>query len=330
MKGESWSGSATGHCRSSIVEGYMQDANETKQSLALLAALGYLEHLSRGLSARQCSPEARQAAESLIQSINRAIESGPNLKPEEVTFTKALLEPIGAEERQRLFVNHWTLGLGSQDAPVVVMGTEHAFGIEDTETFALDNCASAILWLSNAGPDMVAHLTQNAAYKITTYRAYHRNPWDYSPKLPWNHTWSFVAHAVGKPLHDLGLHAYQIDRSASPSKQAADGRVGSSQRVAFLTDVHTQLRNTARVLLLHGKTTDAAGPEWLGVNAEVSQRFLGVPIDFQGREVRDDKGRAIKSWAHDGRTVLHTWALNGGAVDLAYCQRVARLVEFAL
>lgn len=118
----------------------------------------YLGHLS-GLAATD--GKVRTAARALTNSVEAAARLGTSLTAGDIEFDKFYLGALSSQDRG-LFVNEYSLGLGRDDADVIVMGTEHAYDIRipaEVVNFSLENCASQILWLSGGPPDVVEKIS---------------------------------------------------------------------------------------------------------------------------------------------------------------------------
>jgi hypothetical protein len=223
--------------------------------------------------------------------------------------------------------------MGSDGAPVIVMGTEHAFDVDKNSAgLALESCGSAILWLCDGGAELAAWIAQDSTWVRTDRRSYHRYPHDHYT-VPAGHTWPTVARVLSVPLADLGDHAYQIERSAHPSAAAVAGNPPTGERRAFLVRLVSAFRRSARVLILHGKTT-TGDAQWSDCNESLSQAFLHRESVGRPDEWMVGKG-LIRRWATADRAVLHTRALNGAALAWTgardeYVEKVATLVASAL
>lgn len=232
------------------------------------------------------------------------------------------------ESEVRLFVNQWTLGLGSPEAPVIVMGTEHAYETTDPDYLAsllLESCASAIMWLCNLGSDFVAHICRDPSYGDPGFRPYHLSPIDYyqapGRRLRGNYTWKCVAAAVGVELGQLGTTTYQIERSAAPARQQIGGSAPQPERAAFLMNAIEVLRDTADVLILHGAVDR---PPYAAIDELIVMRFLDVQQIPVPRE-ENIAGQRLKWWRVGNKTAIGSRALSG-PISNQYLARIRDLV----
>ena len=196
-------------------------------------------------------------------------------------------------------INEFSLGVGWDGAPIVVMGTEAA-DPATPEDMAFQAVYPALLEHESA-PDLVqAAFGLSSEWKIDDWslprRPYHLNPNDYIgvQRKGGRHTWRVVAAAVSSRSAELvegsvaepglGERVYQIERSAAISKTAAGGRPPSPARTLFLCrEVLPALRQTARVLLMHGF---GAGDQraWEERSAAMAAAFLGTNVTVDWRK----------------------------------------------
>src|SRR2546423_6412042 len=113
---------------------------------------------------------------------------------------------------------------------------------------------------------------------------------------------------VAGPVAQLGDHTHQIERSAHPSAAAAAGSPPSGERCAFLVRLVSVFRRSARVLIVHGKTS-ANDAQWNDCNQSLSLAFLDEESVGDPDEWMVGKG-VIRGWATADRAVFHTRALN--------------------
>jgi hypothetical protein len=293
----------------------------------------YIAYLDRLTMSQGLHAAGQETATRLRESIRNGLALREALTPECVPFTASLLDQCESDDRAAL-INQWSLGMGSDAAPTIVMGTEHAFNVDNNSAgLALESCGSALLWLHDGGAELAAWVAQDSKWVRTDRRSYHRHPHDHYT-VPAGHTWPTVARVLSVPLTDLGDHAYQIERSAHPSPAAAAGRRPTGDRRAFLVRLVSAFRSSARVLLLHGKT-NSSDAQWIDCNRSLSQAFLHQESLGQPDEWMVGKGLIIRRWAIADRAVFHTRALNGGALAWTgagdeYVAKVATLVASAL
>lgn len=94
-------------------------------------------------------------------------------------FSGSMLDGLSTRQRAKL-VNQYSLGLGSPTAPVIFIGSEHAYSLEDTLPFSLEAVGLTILWLCGGktdittrisgmewGSDVPFHIHPNALYRST-------------------------------------------------------------------------------------------------------------------------------------------------------------------
>jgi hypothetical protein len=107
----------------------------------------------------------------------------------------------------------------------------------------------------------------------------------------------------------LGDYAFQIDRSAVPAMTSDKGATPSDVRVSFLVEVLQLLRQSARVLLLHGFGGRDRWQEWWRQDQRLIAAFLemdpsGVALDWRYVAGRNSLGTV----ARDGRQVIYSRA----------------------
>jgi hypothetical protein len=295
------------------------------------SAESYAARLDDLIGSGNLQVAGQEAANALRNSIRNGLAAGAELGIDDVPFTAALLERCDRNERAAL-VNQWSLGIGHDGAPVIVMGTEHAYDVEQTAGLALESCGSALLWLADDGPDLARWIAHDQRWVGNAGRAYHRHPSDQYPVAA-GHTWPTVSHVLRVALSELGEHAYQVERSAHPAGTSSAGAAPTVERRAFLVRLLQDFRASGRVLILHGKTS-TTDQEWEACNLALTLTFLNQESLAEPDECRVGKA-SIRRWAHDGRTVFHTWALNAGALAWsgapgAYVDRLGELVATAL
>src|SRR5690348_10879332 len=114
-------------------------------ALAQLSAESYLRKLE-GTEAKSLA--GRTAIFQLRDALELALRLGPNLDGADLPFSRHSLCQVPDEDRA-LLLNPWALGLGRDDAKVIVVGMEHAYngggGAGHLVNFTLETCAGAIL-----------------------------------------------------------------------------------------------------------------------------------------------------------------------------------------
>lgn len=147
------------------------------------AAAGYCEYLRREL--RQSPSTALHAViSSLLKMFERARAHGTQLQISESEFSLREVEQLAIHERVQL-LNQYELGLGRDDAPILVVGTEHAYElgrVHDLPNFTLESCANQVLWLCGGSPDIVRALTAGRV-RPASGRPHHIYPNDFTWKV---------------------------------------------------------------------------------------------------------------------------------------------------
>jgi hypothetical protein len=296
----------------------------------------------------------------LRSSIERALDRGSKLTPQDVTFSYndvANVDVLPAADARRL-INPWGLGVGSSMAPIVVCGTEHAYGLEDAverKNLALDGCGLSILWLSRS-TSISNVICPHSLW--ATAEPYEEQPNDFyrvdlDPDLKTSHTWVKLSRILGlvwsqeparflQPRAEgflrLGDVAYQIELSSVPAKQVADGEASTDSRIDFLCRILDAL--PARVLLLSGDDTANNAQREM-----IARSFLGLAQDaavftssedvtqlvVRRRRRQGRKSRPAKQmywWSQNGpRIAVKFSPALGGAQAKVLRERVADLVR---
>jgi hypothetical protein len=263
-------------------------------------------------------------------TLTAATSRGAALTAADVAFDVDDLRALDAAQREML-LNEWSLGVGRDDAPVLVIGAEHAYDVGD-DAFLVNLCTEAlgstILWLSGGKPEVVSRLTGGA---VRIPRPLHIHPYDhYRPNG--SHTWSHVAAALGVVEQGragaepgLGTFCHQIELSAWPSPRAGGGRPPTAERVAFLERLVTAVRSTASVLIIHGGR-GAEGTE--AARVRIASAFLGADCAaaLARQHPATEPYRPIAVADHTGRRVIRTRQLSGQGASSAFEARLAKLV----
>jgi hypothetical protein len=295
------------------------------------AARGYLSQL------RLVSAEARRegrlglAVANLIETLEVALSRRHDLAAAEVSFSRANL--AGMNEWQLLAVlDQHGLGLGSDGARIIFMGTEEAYDLAEGGDLALA-CALSVLWLCDSRRDVLDKIdpTVLKSARSPKPREYHIHPNDfYRVDLSGGRgTWECIARVLrpddpssllippsgeesGPSLGDL---CYQIDVSASPSKSATGGQVPHATRSAFLAHLVAAF-TSATALVFHGGPSDEA-------RREIASAFLGRAVDWTSSTTK----REWMAWdVENDRAVIHTYALNG-RVRYSYLDQVRAKIQ---
>ena len=137
--------------------------------------LAYLVEVRR----QTLSGALRSAINHLVTSLAAAMTKRRGLVPSDVPFTTRSLKGLSGAERE-LLVNQWSLGVGNPSAPVIVMGTEHAYDVNGDwpAGLAVESCANAILWLADDRGPLAAHIEDDRTWTSARDRGYHRHPYD--------------------------------------------------------------------------------------------------------------------------------------------------------
>ena len=315
----------------------------TKQDLAAEATRRYLRAVQSLAEDGRRNRHTRRAAAALAKTLEAALKDGPGLGAERCPFDITSLRQVPEEDRA-LFVNQYSLGVGSDNAPVLVLGTESAEDPADADTLAFHALYSAIV-LTESRPDLLRHLVKDSAgwAKVDWkpgLRRYDINPDDYVGvrNVRGSSTWELVAKVVspdpavwqqllgGHPGPGLGALAYQIERSAVPAFKQLQGRPPTGERVQFMTDVvMPRLRNGAKVLLLHGfgGSLEMAWRPW---DRAVIAAFLGIPEFEVAVDWQRPAGTYLGFLERGDRRVIFARALSG-AVSSDYISAVRQLVR---
>lgn len=225
-----------------------------------LSAKNYLADLQRLLSTK-CSTPLRNAATEVARIVEVALKRRLVLKRNEVSDLRPLLQRIPRDERGKL-INQSSLGLGSPIAPILIVGQEHAYDLDDIENLALEACGLTVLWLCGGSADIATKLSG-----LRATRSFNLHPADYYPERSSGHTWRNVARIIGASGCDFGERAHLIELSAHPATKQDKGKPPSQERLAFL---HEFLRRTkVKEVLFHGT-------RWRSKQRALGAAYLGV------------------------------------------------------
>jgi hypothetical protein len=279
-------------------------------------------------------PDSQDAMDRLIRTIDAALDHPDRLGPDEVGFGVTSLDKVPPSE-YAAFINQYTLGVGWDGAPVVVMGTEPAERPDVAEDMAW-HAVYSVLVAADSRPDVMDRIVDGSTWQAsktggwssTDKRPYHlqANDFIHVESRGGNPTWKVVAQVVAPGSADnwrelletrlgasgLGDHAYQIDRSALPAMTSNKGAPPSETRIAFLVEVLRLLRQNANVLLLHGFGGSRQWPSWWSQDTHLIAAFLGIdsPSDIK-LDWRYVAGRnSLGTLSHGGRKVIHSRALS--------------------
>lgn len=239
------------------------------------------------------------------------------------------------------FVNHYQLGYGRDDAPVLSIGTEHAYQLlvrnpdgthKDVGLREITiESACSLYWLTGSRPDVVLKV---GACPEWHWRRPFDETWPYHVYTAVYHrvggggTWSTIGRGVLQAGDAwrlaLGDRCYQIELSAYPAVRATGGRAPTAERLRFLKEVLGSLRKTARVAIFHGTpkfaTTDP--------RPELAEVFLDVASLPTATVRSDDHGVGLRVYDSATRRVIFATALNrlNRNVSESYLALVARLL----
>jgi hypothetical protein len=294
--------------------------------------------------------EGQDAMDRLIRTIDAAMDHPDRLGPDEVGFGVTSLDQVPPSEFPA-FINEYTLGVGWDGAPVVVMGTEPAERPDVAEDMAW-HAVYSVLVAANSRPEVLDRIVDGSSWQAskkgswssTDKRPYHlqANDFIHVESRGGSPTWKVVAQVLTPGSADnwrelletrkgalgLGDYAYQIDRSALPAMTSNKGAPPSETRVAFLVEVLRLLRQNANVLLLHGFGGSRQWPVWWNQDTQLIAAFLDIesPSDIK-LDWRYVAGRnSIGTLSHGGRKVIHSRALSN-RVTPAYVEVVRSEVQ---
>lgn len=296
--------------------------------------------------------EAQRAVVQLVKTIDAATKHPTELEPEEIRFGVSSLIEVG--EDLPAFVNQYSLGVGWDGAPIVVMGTEPAENPGVPEDMAW-HAIYSVLVAADSRPEILDRIVEGSSWKAAAEgswnsrdkRPYHLNANDFIhvERRGGSSTWKVIAKIVAPESADawrrlletrlgepgLGEYAYQLDRSALPAMTSGKGQPPSPRRVAFLLDALRLLRKSAPVLLLHGFGGPGRWRQWWEQDQHLIRVFLGMDagdaVELEWRYVagRNSLGNLVRG----GRLVLYTRALSG-RIPAAYIEAIRAQVQRAV
>lgn len=283
--------------------------------LVELAARRYLAQLASIESEVRPSGVLGTAVRHLTELQRAALEAEGPLPPQDVPNIREDLAKL-SEWQVLAVLDHQVLGYGRDDARLLVMGTEEAIDPSNPGDLVWA-CTSEVIW--KTGSDhAVLELLDKIHFAHTAnldLRPFHLQPNDlWQVQNRGRGTWRMLAQLLrpadavallrrppaGQTQIGLGDLCYQVEVSAFPSKQALTGRSPAAARVDFLGDL-VQTLSEAQVLLFHGGAWDDA-------RSAIARHFLGSAPVLQ----EYPEPRRWLAWASaGGRSVIHTYALNG-------------------
>jgi len=314
--------------------------------LALVAARLRQNVIRRAITHDSVSMNARQALSNLDLTLSAAIAKGDAMNASDVHFDLHSLESVRPSERD-VFLDEYSLGVGDEGAPILVMGTEAAEDILNPLDVAFHALYSTIV-LTGSKPLVLERIAKGSPWERKfDRRPFHIEPDDYidvsrvprpGKKGVGVPTWVQLAKVAsrsreravwqrllcdGPPDEGLGRRMYQLERSASISLAASGGRPPSDERLGFLVDYAIpRLRESAQVLLMHG-FGGRSPREWQRADQAIASAFLGTGVTF-------DWQPAYNTWifhhGHSGRRVVCSRALNGPVAG-PYLDLVTELVR---
>jgi hypothetical protein len=234
------------------------------------------------------SPGGREALRSLEVSISACVVERSEVPLERVTFTWEVMQRVPLLEANN-FTNHYQLGYGRDDAPIVSMGTEHAYQllVKSPDGTVRDvglreiaaECGCVLYWLTDSRPDITSKLLGCPDWHWRRPFAigwpYHIYAAEYH-RVGGGGTWATIGRGLLRAGDNwrraLGDRCYQIEVSAHPAKRAAVGQAVNADRMSFLKEVLISLRETAQVLLFHGVPKSTGHDPRI----ELAQVFLDV------------------------------------------------------
>jgi len=297
--------------------------------LLLLSAQGYEEHLAN-LEAHR-DPRVRRTANQFALTYRMARKHRAALDRDDVLINPNAVRNLIMRDHRSLFVNQWELGLGCDSAPILVLGAEHAYEpADDTNlvNFCLESIGSGVVWLTSGAAAITQALSDGA---VCAGRPFHVHPNDYY-HVGDEHTWANLATAIGFPnqhaprqVPGLGAFCYQIELSAYAARSADDSQPPTPSRLAFLRSIVARLRNTARVLLIHGSRSSRSHER---ARFELATCFLGISAEPQLSRPHplSESQRPVSVADYAGRRVIRTRALSNQGITLEFLNKIAYLV----
>jgi hypothetical protein len=302
-----------------------QDAYEPSKSpdpaypaLLAISADRYLNQLRSA----NLSRGGHHALRSLEDSVAACRMEKSDVQLERVTFTWDLMQQVPLNQADD-FTNHYQLGYGRDDAPVISMGTEHAYQllVKNPDGSLRDvglremaaECGCVLYWLTASRPDIASKLLGSPDWHwrrpFTIGWPYHIYTAEYH-RVGGGGTWATIGRGLLRAGDNwrraLGDRCYQIEVSAHPARKAAGGREVNALRINFLKEVLVTLRKTARVLLFHG-VPKSTGSDPRG---ELAQVFLGLDTLPSPRTIIDDHGEGARVYDAGEHRVIFARALN--------------------
>lgn len=306
-----------------------------------IVAISADSYLSQLRSAALSSSASLAALKSLEQSIAACTLWKSEVPIESVTFSWEVMSRVPLLDAD-IFTNHYQLGYGRDDAPVVSIGTEHAYQllVRDPDGSYRDvglreitiESACALYWLTDSRPDVTFKLNGCPEWRwrrqFSNSCPYHIYTAEYH-RVGGGGTWATIGRGVLQAGDSwrlaLGDRCYQIELSAYPAVRAAGGRPPSVERLHFLAEVLGALRETAHVAIFHGT------PKFMDSDPrlELAEIFLNVSTLPGATLTSDDHGMGVRIYDGTNHRVIFAGALNrrNRQVSEAYLGFLARLVS---
>lgn len=240
------------------------------------------------------------------------------------------IERLTCPEKLSL-LNPFSLGLGSPTAPVIAVGTEHAYDLCSLENLVLEGYSLTALWQHDVGADVAGTLAERQDWRRSPLRPFHLHPTDYYP-ISSGHTWSKLARLLsltGVPAltatttRNLCDCAHQIELSHVPAKRVIDGSPTSKRRRDFLAEAFKTFATCgAKVVLIHGSSADESARDVVVTSfLEQSNELSALPSISIGT-------RQIARWKYNERLAIHIDALSYTSTN-EYHRAVAREIASA-
>jgi hypothetical protein len=244
------------------------------------------------LRALQLPERLRVAADAIAETIGSALRLGASLDANSMPFTFESLAKLNSDDKASLH-NPYLIGYGDPSAPLIIVGTEHAFefdhprlrGPSPDACFAMADCALHALWLADGG-ERSGELAERLSGQKPAgpdILAGHRHPYEFLYPIPAGHMWRRLSHmitATGIALQQgaaprWGSSAYMFELSDTAAAKEAGGALPSAARQQFLPSILASLEE-ARVLVFHGRW---GVPSWDAIRESLAAAFLREPHD---------------------------------------------------
>ena len=140
-----------------------------------------LQRYRESLQERRSSvgAESQEAIDRLIKTIDAALDHPAELRPDEVGFGVTSLGKVPPHELPA-FINQYTLGVGWDGAPVVVMGTEPAESPESAEDMAW-HAVYSVLVATDSRPEVLDRIVDGSSWQASK-----KGGWNSIDKRPYH------------------------------------------------------------------------------------------------------------------------------------------------